>query len=726
MKNLSIIILLLGMQNFLQAQQMLPFSENNKWGFRDGSGTILIQPIYSYATPFDNGLAAVKFSSGKFGAIDKTGKTIFELRGNYTGISAFHDGFTVAYTIKKVFIIDRSGKIVNDFSAPLIQNAKHLGEGIIGIASTSNYWAYFTIKGVALTKFAFNTPSPFKHGKTIVYDRYNPVGGLMDTKGRFTINVVNKDFKESVQPGQYIYKRNEYPGKYNVVDETGKLLLQTDYSILKPTAGKELFYSETSNPEQKFQLTGLLDQSYNKLTAEIFPIWNTVYEQEKIIVTINKIRYLFDATGKPETIDGSYEYAVADLLLPGDTLNARPAYTWEQIDQLLLKSAAKGYEPAKKRIESIASIPFYHQKLTSLRVKSGSKDLDSMEVLAKKGDTATMLKIATAYLSGTGRQKDSALAISWLEKAIIKKSSHAAQLLSTVYINSMRPELALKTVAAFRHDSICASLFIRLSNAGAMDYFKGYYYDSIAIGLKDRYAKALEFYTYASAAGNNDAVYVLALKQFNANEETDAIKKLAENASAQHLKSIEFLYYYYLGLKGGSITEKNKQAYSMNATHYLNQLKNHPDATEKMLAAANRNAKKDQADMTGLNVGTVIGVPNASGIKKVITSTSLTGFYTNDGVYYSAKARNAPAAYKGYVVLAGESDLAFRKTCGSCNGHKTINKQVKSGSFVTKDVTYKTGSNISGDKKITTYTEHNTFKTISDQCDRCNGRGYTY
>ena len=85
MKKISFFLSALALISFVSAQDLLPVvtkdaAGKNKWGYKDASGKIIIEPKYSMYACFNDGLAAVEFN-GKMGYIDKTGKVILlELR----------------------------------------------------------------------------------------------------------------------------------------------------------------------------------------------------------------------------------------------------------------------------------------------------------------------------------------------------------------------------------------------------------------------------------------------------------------------------------------------------------------------------------------------------------------------------------------------------------------------------------------------------------------------
>ncbi len=91
-----------GHQVFVNPTRMRPFveglalfrSKENKWGFVDSTGNVLINPRYKYARPFSDGLAMVVDSTGFCSFINTKGATVFKT--NFTeqqqlGLGDFHE-----------------------------------------------------------------------------------------------------------------------------------------------------------------------------------------------------------------------------------------------------------------------------------------------------------------------------------------------------------------------------------------------------------------------------------------------------------------------------------------------------------------------------------------------------------------------------------------------------------------------------------------------------------
>ena len=122
-------------------------------------------------------------------------------------------------------------------------------------------------------------------------------------------------------------------------------------------------------------------------------------------------------------------------------------------------------------------------------------------------------------------------------------------------------------------------------------------------------------------------------------------------------------------------------------------------------------------NVLGVEKGMVI---NSNGRKAVVTGLAGGQYATlSNGMVI-----NLASSYG--LSIVSKDDKSFRETCTWCKGGGSINELVKTGSFVAKDVTYKTGSTISGDKKITTYTEKNLYTNKPVVCPQCNGSGWRY
>ena len=88
---------------------------NDRYGYIDRDGNIVVEPEYYYAEEFTEGLATVSIGSidGKCGYIDKTGKMVIEPK--FDDAYPFSEGLASVEIDKKWGFIDKTGNIVVDF-----------------------------------------------------------------------------------------------------------------------------------------------------------------------------------------------------------------------------------------------------------------------------------------------------------------------------------------------------------------------------------------------------------------------------------------------------------------------------------------------------------------------------------------------------------------------------------------------------------------------------------
>lgn len=89
------------------AQEYTSFqASNDKWGFLDLSGNVVIEPIFDRAGDFSQGRAAV-LTEGRIGYIDTSGKIVIPCKYDWT--SGFSNGFATVKLAEKYGFIDLHG-----------------------------------------------------------------------------------------------------------------------------------------------------------------------------------------------------------------------------------------------------------------------------------------------------------------------------------------------------------------------------------------------------------------------------------------------------------------------------------------------------------------------------------------------------------------------------------------------------------------------------------------
>ncbi len=131
---------------------------NDKWGFIDKSGTLVIPARYDRALHFSEGLAWVEIN-GKYGFIDKSGTLVIPAR--YDLAWSFHEGLAWVEINGKYGFIDKSGTLV--------------------IPARYDYAGYFSA-GLAVVKINGKWGFIDKSGTLVIPARYDKV---LDINGVF-------------------------------------------------------------------------------------------------------------------------------------------------------------------------------------------------------------------------------------------------------------------------------------------------------------------------------------------------------------------------------------------------------------------------------------------------------------------------------------------------------------------------------------------------------------
>jgi hypothetical protein len=132
----QIVSIALFMTHLLQAQ-VIPFysPDNDKYGYKEKTGKVIVEPKYDLAYDFDEGLAAVRLN-GKYGYVDVKGREVVPLK--YENTWKFIGGYAAVKLDGKFGFIDKEGAEV---IPPIYENAY-------------NYHGSCCYRGMAHVKFA--------------------------------------------------------------------------------------------------------------------------------------------------------------------------------------------------------------------------------------------------------------------------------------------------------------------------------------------------------------------------------------------------------------------------------------------------------------------------------------------------------------------------------------------------------------------------------------------
>ncbi|MDR1056955.1 MAG: WG repeat-containing protein [Prevotellaceae bacterium] len=133
MKRINLILAVMLLCAGLYGQELIKFSENGKYGFRNTEGHVLVRAEYDWANDFSEGLALVK-TEGKWGYIDKAGEMIIPAK--YDWGDDFSDGLAKVSVRFKYGYVDTSGKEVIPLKYDKVEG---FSEGLARVESDGKY-----------------------------------------------------------------------------------------------------------------------------------------------------------------------------------------------------------------------------------------------------------------------------------------------------------------------------------------------------------------------------------------------------------------------------------------------------------------------------------------------------------------------------------------------------------------------------------------------------------
>lgn len=138
-----------------------PFISNNKWGYKDKDGKVVIQPQYNSAANFFEGLARVRLGY-KYGYIDQMGTVVIEPLFGWAG--SFSEGLARVMNNSKFGYIDKKGEFVNQQP---FDGALDFSEGLAAVMIDKK-WGYINKRGELVIQPRFDGAENFSQERARV------------------------------------------------------------------------------------------------------------------------------------------------------------------------------------------------------------------------------------------------------------------------------------------------------------------------------------------------------------------------------------------------------------------------------------------------------------------------------------------------------------------------------------------------------------------------------
>ncbi len=204
-------------------------TDDEKYGFMDTSGKIVVEPIYEDANNFSDGLAYV-CKDEKFGFIDKTGQLVIPLI--YDNACNFSEGLAQVCIDGNWGYINKSGDVVIPIQYGF---SSHFSEGIVATRTSNDlsnkeihYYnadnqRLFSDRYFAGEIYEFH----FSEGLAAVADKDGKFG-YIDKRGKTVIPFIYS----RAEPFENGFARVELSGKAGIIDKTGKEVVPCKYHYI--------------------------------------------------------------------------------------------------------------------------------------------------------------------------------------------------------------------------------------------------------------------------------------------------------------------------------------------------------------------------------------------------------------------------------------------------------------------------------------------------------------
>jgi hypothetical protein len=222
-----------------QAKRVSSFREglafidvDNKFGFVDKTGKVVITPQFDFVMLFFEGFAAVK-QDNKCGFIDKTGKIVINLQ--FDEVSFFSEKKAAFKNGKQWGFIDAKGSYIIN---PQFDDILLFSEGMAAIKSGKE-WGYISKDGKIAINSQFNKVHPFSNGLAAI--KQGKKYGFINKKGKIAINPQFDKVSMFFDDIAFV----KIADKWGIISKKGQYLVNPQFDEIK-----EMYIIETEIIEE--------------------------------------------------------------------------------------------------------------------------------------------------------------------------------------------------------------------------------------------------------------------------------------------------------------------------------------------------------------------------------------------------------------------------------------------------------------------------------------------
>ena len=205
-------------------------NKNDKWGYINNKGEVVIKPVYNDAAPFREGLALVEKKIEEYdstkkenkikllkGYINKNGDEVINLTEKFYRLSSFSDGLA-AYSDGILwgwgFINKKGDKVIR--ASTEWDDVTLFHEGLASV-KIDGYWGLINKKGKIIIKPKYHSPLYFSNG--LASFELDDKTGFIGKNGKIVIDPEYDDVAMNFYSGKSIVLEGIY---YKVINRRGK------------------------------------------------------------------------------------------------------------------------------------------------------------------------------------------------------------------------------------------------------------------------------------------------------------------------------------------------------------------------------------------------------------------------------------------------------------------------------------------------------------------------
>ncbi|SMC88291.1 WG containing repeat-containing protein [Sporomusa malonica] len=213
------------------ADKLYIIKQDDKYGYIDRDGNVVIKPIYLNAKDFAEGVAPVKIQEGTWsilntkGEIIGTWKYVDEINAFSEGLAVVRKGAKYGYINKKQLVIPVKFDNAYGFSEGMAVVA--IREGNTLAERLNAKYGYIDKNGNVVIDFQYRAAGNFKEGVAPVSSTTGFGWGYIDKTGQYVIEpnyFAAKEFSEGLAPVSV------GPGKTGFISHEGKFVIPPQYS----------------------------------------------------------------------------------------------------------------------------------------------------------------------------------------------------------------------------------------------------------------------------------------------------------------------------------------------------------------------------------------------------------------------------------------------------------------------------------------------------------------